>query len=201
MLSIGNQLTPEQRLSKAVVAIMGEPKYTALAGVLMIGDKSIRDDVPTACTNGRDEMYGRDFTDKLTDAELRFVILHENYHKLYRHLTTWRHLYDENPQLANMACDYVINLKIRDDNTDGFATVPDGALIDDRYAGMDTAQVYKLLRDDPEHQPKPQDGNPKKRLFRLQSDSAIINRMGFNNGGVEEAVARLKQNKGYLIST
>lgn len=47
--------------------------------------------------------------------------------------------------------------------------------------------------------PKPQAGNPKKRLFRLKSDSAIINRMGFNNGGVEEAVARLKQNKGVLI--
>jgi dihydroorotate dehydrogenase len=40
--------------------------------------------------------------------------------------------------------------------------------------------------------PKPQDGNPKKRLFRLKEDSAIINRMGFNNGGVEEAVERLK---------
>lgn len=47
--------------------------------------------------------------------------------------------------------------------------------------------------------PKPQDGNPKKRLFRLQSDSAIINRMGFNNGGVEAAVERLKNNKGVLI--
>ena len=47
--------------------------------------------------------------------------------------------------------------------------------------------------------PKPQDGNPKKRLFRLQSDSAIINRMGFNNEGVVEAVKRLKQNKGVLI--
>ena len=47
--------------------------------------------------------------------------------------------------------------------------------------------------------PKPQAGNPKKRLFRLKSDSAIINRMGFNNGGVEEAVERLKQNKGVLI--
>ncbi|WP_191859131.1 quinone-dependent dihydroorotate dehydrogenase [Hanstruepera ponticola] len=47
--------------------------------------------------------------------------------------------------------------------------------------------------------PKPQDGNPKKRLFRLQSDSAIINRMGFNNGGVEAAVERLKKNKGVLI--
>jgi len=42
--------------------------------------------------------------------------------------------------------------------------------------------------------PKPQEGNPKKRLFRLKSDSAIINRMGFNNGGVEAAVARLRKN-------
>ncbi len=47
--------------------------------------------------------------------------------------------------------------------------------------------------------PKPQDGNPKKRLFRLKSDSAIINRMGFNNGGVDAAVIRLKKNKGVLI--
>ena len=47
--------------------------------------------------------------------------------------------------------------------------------------------------------PKAQDGNPKKRLFRLREDSAIINRMGFNNGGVEEAVLRLKKNNGVLI--
>ena len=47
--------------------------------------------------------------------------------------------------------------------------------------------------------PKGQEGNPKKRLFRLKKDSAIINRMGFNNGGVQEAVERLKQNKGVLI--
>ncbi|MEM9679802.1 MAG: quinone-dependent dihydroorotate dehydrogenase, partial [Bacteroidota bacterium] len=47
--------------------------------------------------------------------------------------------------------------------------------------------------------PKPQDGNPKKRLFRLREDSGIINRMGFNNGGVETAVERLKANKGVLI--
>ena len=47
--------------------------------------------------------------------------------------------------------------------------------------------------------PKPQDGNPKKRLFRLKEDSGIINRMGFNNGGIELAVERLKKNKGVLI--
>lgn len=42
--------------------------------------------------------------------------------------------------------------------------------------------------------PKPQAGNETPRLFRLKEDSAIINRMGFNNGGVEEAVERLKKN-------
>ncbi|KAB1155586.1 quinone-dependent dihydroorotate dehydrogenase [Flavobacterium luteum] len=47
--------------------------------------------------------------------------------------------------------------------------------------------------------PKGQEGNPKKRLFRLKEDSAIINRMGFNNGGVQKAVERLKQNNGILI--
>lgn len=47
--------------------------------------------------------------------------------------------------------------------------------------------------------PKAQPGNDKKRLFRLKADQAIINRMGFNNGGVIEAVERLKQNNGVLI--
>ncbi|MBP2832286.1 quinone-dependent dihydroorotate dehydrogenase [Aquimarina sp. U1-2] len=47
--------------------------------------------------------------------------------------------------------------------------------------------------------PKAQDGNSKKRLFRLKKDKAIINRMGFNNEGVGSAVKRLKRNKGVLI--
>ena len=45
--------------------------------------------------------------------------------------------------------------------------------------------------------PKPQDGNPKKRLFRLKEDSAIINRMGFNNDGVAKIKNRL--NKKYKV--
>lgn len=47
--------------------------------------------------------------------------------------------------------------------------------------------------------PKAQAGNPKKRLFRLKEDSAIINRMGFNNEGVDAAVERLKNNPDVLI--
>ncbi|WP_420602437.1 quinone-dependent dihydroorotate dehydrogenase [Flagellimonas sp.] len=47
--------------------------------------------------------------------------------------------------------------------------------------------------------PKPQSGNPKKRLFRLREDEAIINRMGFNNKGVFEAVEQLKKKHRVLI--
>ena len=146
MLSIGKQLTTEQRLSKAVVDIMGSPKYIALAGILMIGERTVEEKLPTACTNGRDEMYGKEFVDSLTDPELRFLVLHESYHKLYRHLTTWQHLYKEDPQLANQACDYVINLKIADDNKDKFAVMPLGGLLDDMFRDMDSAEVYNLLK-------------------------------------------------------
>lgn len=47
--------------------------------------------------------------------------------------------------------------------------------------------------------PEAQDGNPKKRLFRLKDDQGLINRMGFNNGGVAAAVERLKNNTDVLI--
>lgn len=44
--------------------------------------------------------------------------------------------------------------------------------------------------------PLPQSGNPKPRLFRLVEDKAVINRMGFNNGGAEAALTRLKARQG-----
>jgi predicted metal-dependent peptidase len=146
-------LTTEQRLDKAVIDIMANPKYVALAGVLMIGKRGIEDDpkrCPTAYTNGKDERYGRAFVDQLNDAELRFLVLHEVYHKLYRHLTTWAWMWKEHPQLANMACDYVINVKIADDNQrDKFATMTGALTIgcyDEKYRGWDSAEVYNDLK-------------------------------------------------------
>jgi len=47
--------------------------------------------------------------------------------------------------------------------------------------------------------PKPQDGNPKKRLFRLKEDEGIINRMGFNNDGVKVIAERLRKKKTDII--
>ena len=47
--------------------------------------------------------------------------------------------------------------------------------------------------------PKPQPGNPKKRIFRLKADEALINRMGFNNDGVDVVVERLRKRKSNII--
>ena len=47
--------------------------------------------------------------------------------------------------------------------------------------------------------PKPQKGNPKKRVFRLKADNGLINRMGFNNEGLEAIIENLKKHKHKVI--
>jgi len=47
--------------------------------------------------------------------------------------------------------------------------------------------------------PRPQQGNPRPRLFRLPEDQALINRMGFNNDGVEKVAMRLKKRRGKVL--
>jgi len=173
MFALRQQLTAEQRIAKAYVDITSHERYTALSGVLSIGTKTVSDTVPTACTNGRDELYGRAFVDSLTDAELRFLMLHECYHKMYRHLITWKHLNEKNPTLANASCDYNINGKLVDENKDdGFAQMPrdeDGeimGLFDEQYRNadgswMDTAAIFSALDNgDVADQPQGGDGTP-----------------------------------------
>lgn len=140
------KLTAEQRVQKAHVWLMAQPKYCLYSGIFMFGKTSIEDNVPTACTNGRDAMYGRAFVDKIKDEELRGVILHENLHKAFRHLTTWQDLNKKNGKLANMACDYVINLMIVDSDPEGKdVRLPEGGLLDERFRGMDAGEVFRIL--------------------------------------------------------
>jgi len=144
-------------LQKAKVSLMRNEKFALFAGVLMVGKTIVDDDVPTACTNGRDELYGREFVKKLRDNELAFVVLHEAMHKAYRHLTTWRKLFEEDKELCNAACDYVINLELRDLDPEGkFISMPvhrDGekrgkpmGLVDEKYRGLNSKQVFDLLK-------------------------------------------------------
>jgi len=146
------QLRAEQRIEKHRIAVMRDIRFVAIAGVLMTGKKSVVDDPKvTAATNGRDEIYGRQFVDMLPDKQLKFLILHEGYHKLLRHRTVWKQLKNKNPRLANIAMDFVINGMLDNaagDKADNFIEfIPCGCL-DHKYDGMNTMEVYKLLEKD-----------------------------------------------------
>jgi len=154
-----SNLTPEQRVQKSAVDIMANQDFAPLAGILMLGKRRVEhqpERCPTAYTDGKNVVFGAHLIDKLNDRQLRFVDLHEQYHKLYRHLTTWRELFDENPQLANIACDYVINLKLHDyDPDEKWIAYPkfdigngkqNDVLIDVKYRGWNAREVYEDLR-------------------------------------------------------
>ena len=145
-----HKLTAEQRIEKTHVKIMGHKSTMAFSGIVMVGDSKIVDDVPTACTNGRDVMYGRAFVEGLTDQELVGLVLHENLHKCYQHAILWKHLWKQNPQLANMAADYVINLEILDLSKRhyDFIKLPEKGLVDEKYRGMDTGEVFRALQEE-----------------------------------------------------
>jgi predicted metal-dependent peptidase len=151
----------ERRVQKAKISLMRNPKFALWSGIMMVGKTRVSDDIPTACTNGRDETYGREFVKELKDPELNFVVLHENLHKAFRHLTTWKKLSDENRSLCNEACDYVINLKLKDlDPTESVIAMPrykDGpmkgkpmGLVDEKYRGLNAKQVFDLLKEEQE---------------------------------------------------
>jgi predicted metal-dependent peptidase len=148
----------ERRLKKVKITLMRNPKFALWSGIMMLGKTSVDDKVPTACTNGRDERYGRAFIESLSDKELGFVVLHENLHKAFRHLFIWRKLYDESPQLANAACDYVINLMIvKMDPQQQVVAMPQKngkvyGLLDAKYANMNAKQVFDLLKKQQEEQ-------------------------------------------------
>ena len=146
----------ERRLKKVKIGLMRNPKFALWSGIMMVGKTAVSETFPTACTNGRDELYGREFIKGLDDKELGFVVLHENLHKALKHLVIWRKLHDENAALANAACDYVINLMIVEmDPNEVTVAMPqkDGkpyGLLDLRFKGMNTKQVFDILKKEQE---------------------------------------------------
>jgi predicted metal-dependent peptidase len=146
-------MTPERKLQRVKITLLRNPKFALLSGILMVGKTFVDDKTPTARTNGRDETYGTGFIKMLSEKELAFVVLHEAMHKMYRHLTTWRKLHDEDAHLANCACDYVINLQLRDlDPYEVDIAMPkdkDGklmGLVDERFRGLNAKQVFDILK-------------------------------------------------------
>jgi predicted metal-dependent peptidase len=142
------KLTPQQMLDRTHVWLMRQPEFVAYSGVIMVGDTRIESDpkkCPTAYTDGFNVVYGEQFMGTLAEEEIRFVVLHENLHKMFRHTVTWFHLFRRSPVLANIAADYVVNGIIQEAGSSG-VKMPDGACYDaDLSHNKDVGEVFRLL--------------------------------------------------------
>jgi len=136
------------RIRKSHVAIMRHKQFCAYAGLLACGKVVISTSIPTACTNGWDVTYNPEFVDKLTDAELNLLVLHEATHKAYRHLYVWRELWNEDARLANLAADHFVNLSlIIMDAGFGFVRMPkEGVQPDQKYRNWSVRQIFDDLK-------------------------------------------------------
>lgn len=149
-----------RRFKKVKIALMRSKQFSALSGLMMLGKTTLTDAVPTACTNGRDELYNPLFVFRFDNNKMAgFIIVHENMHKAGRHMWVYKKLYDIDPQLANAACDYWINQKIVDaDPGAELVEMPrdeDGkqmGLLDAKYKGWTVLQIFNDLRENQEKQ-------------------------------------------------
>jgi predicted metal-dependent peptidase len=154
-VNFGNNLTEEQRVERVIYKVLSSRRWILFSGLLMVGTIEVVDDHPTAYTDGVNIKLGREFIRVLNDKQLLFVLIHELMHMAYRHTIVWRSLYERHPQVANMACDFVINLQIVDMDPHGneveFPTDENGELLgcyDEQYRDMDAKQVFNKIYED-----------------------------------------------------
>jgi len=94
--------TQETRLKKAHVALMKHPETALYSGIMMMGDSTVVDDCPTAYTDGVNMKYGRAFLEKLTDEEIRGLVLHETLHIALKHIKRFTKEFDDNHRIVKI---------------------------------------------------------------------------------------------------
>jgi len=140
------QYNEDQRLKRAHVALMKHQETALYSGIIMMGKSEVKDDIPTACTDGINKYYGREFIGKLNDMELRALVLHENLHVALNHVSRFKRLFQENPMLMNACADYVVNdviVHLKDEN---LCKLPEGGLYEDKYHNWSVKEVYDDLK-------------------------------------------------------
>jgi len=158
-----DKLTPNQRIQAANIDCMRHPQFSRLAGVIAMGKSETSPAIPTACTNGKDKLYGAEFIGDMTRKQLRYLVLHENFHVALKHcvLPYYVDLFKKHGQLSNMAADYVVNGMIEElDPEFKFVERPTKVppLVDAKYEGMSFPQVLHALIQDAKDNPEPQPG-------------------------------------------
>ena len=142
-----DKMTLQQRVQAANIDCMRHPKFALLSGVICMGKSEARDGVSTAQTNGRDKFYGAKFIEPLNRKQLRYLVLHENFHVGLKHCILYKDVVRKYPRLTNIAQDFVVNALIEEMDPDfTFVERPVETLcIDRKYFGWSFPQVFNDL--------------------------------------------------------
>ena len=149
-----------RQFKKIKIMLMRSDKFVRLSGIMMMGRTTMTTDIPTACTDGRNEMYNPEFIWQFTEKMVGFIIIHENMHKAGRHLTTYKKLVDiYGHKLVNIALDYWNNNRIKKaDPNEELVAMPylngkQVGLYDVKYDGWTVLQIIKDLKQEQEDNP------------------------------------------------
>lgn len=121
---------------------------------ILLGMPLLEDDnISTACTDGRSIRYNPQFFETLTHKVRIGVLIHEVLHVVMLH--SFRGGLRDH-KMWNEACDFAINLLIRD----GGFELPDGCLYDTKFRDKSAEQIYRHLSNHPEDRPADGEGDP-----------------------------------------
>jgi predicted metal-dependent peptidase len=139
-------LTLDERVKKSHIHLMRHVETALYSGVIMSGETHVTDGDYTAYTDGLNKKYSSKFIEKLSDEELRALILHENLHVALMHIHRHKDLIKENSLLANVAMDIVVNNIINKLNDKRLCKLPDGGIFDPKYDGWSVREIYNDLK-------------------------------------------------------
>lgn len=134
-------------LSRAKVRFLTNKKTMFLSSLCASLETVPYTDTPYGATDGKKLYINPDNFLKLSDDEQVFLLAHETLHVAYLHM---HRLDNRDPELFNIAADFVINLELQDQ---GFSLIQ-GGLIDPKYAGLSTEEVYDLLLKEQQQAPQ-----------------------------------------------
>jgi predicted metal-dependent peptidase len=134
------------KIKKAKSRLMRHVETRHMAGIFVSGKVEICDNLPTACTDGWNEKYGRKFTDGLTIAEATGVVLHEGLHKYAKHIPRFRKLMKTDGRMINAAMDYAINDIIHNLKDKTLAVLPEPHLYNPMFRNWSVLEIYEFLK-------------------------------------------------------
>lgn len=146
-------LNAHERISAIHLDLMRDPEFSRVGPTTQLGVVRIVQDHPTAATNGLDCKYNEQWVMSMTRGQLRYVVCHEQLHKMLMHCTLYNAAFKQYPDESGQAVDYVVNLFVEDmDKGRGFVQRPTDypPLIDEKYRNWSCLEVLAdLIRNKP----------------------------------------------------